>query len=55
MTYFTNNETGESIDFLAKVSWRWSYSIKGYKLTLIDLELGDNEEVVLHFMQLYIS
>jgi len=46
MISFTNEETGESIDFPAEVNWRWSYSIKGDKLTLIDIELGDNEEVV---------
>jgi len=46
MTSITNEEAGESMDFPVEVNWRWSYSIKRNKLTLTDLELGDNEEVV---------
>jgi len=46
MTSMTNEETGESMDLPVEVSLRWSYSIMGKKLTLIDLGLGYNEEVV---------
>lgn len=46
MTSFTNEESGKKVDFLEAVNWRWSYSVDGNKLTLIDLNLDDNEEVI---------
>lgn len=46
MTTFVNEETGESTYLPEETNWRWSYSIKGNKLTLTDLENADNADLV---------
>ncbi len=46
MTTFVNEESGESVNLPEEVNWRWSYSIKGDKLTLTDLENADNADLV---------
>lgn len=34
------------MDFLEDVDWKWSYSIDGDQLILIDLNLDDDNELV---------
>lgn len=46
MTSLTNEESGKRMDSSEEISWRWSYSVDGNKLILIDLNLNDNEEVI---------
>lgn len=41
MTLLVNEETGKSIP--TEVKWNFSYSVKGNKLVLTDLDLDDNE------------
>lgn len=42
-TNIVNETSGKS--FPTEVEWEWSYSIKGDKLTLVDLINGDGEDV----------
>lgn len=43
----TNEETGKKVDYIEAINWKWTYSVDGNKLTLVDLYLDDKKRLYL--------